>query len=303
MISRREDEWSLGVEGGASVFVRSWPAKSSQLGTILGCHGYSEHSGSYRHFAEFFNSKSLNVVMMDLPGHGLSTGERGNIESFDLYVKSFFSVFDEMKQRRLPEPYYFFGHSLGGLVVIRSLQMRAWGPSLRRVFLSSPLLNLSEKCFFGLGRVFQFQWGRRAVLALTQVLPNLRLSNEAALAEQKLTHDSEAARRRRADQLICPEVTTHWTREFLKARERAFEDAVLIRQPLAIFQAGDDHVTSADSAKDFLRRISVKEKLFRIYPDLYHEILNENQKLEVMEEMAFWLFQDEHSLGREMGSI
>jgi lysophospholipase len=282
---------------------RHWSPVGAVRGTLIGVHGYSEHSGCYRHFAEALSQQGLHVAMMDLPGHGLSDGERGNIENFQDYLDSLSSFMKEIKAQDLPGPYFLFAHSLGGLVIIRYLQSCPPLLKIERVALSSPLLGLSLHCFFGMGKIFQSATGRSVIRKVTELLPNLKIPGESGVGESVLTHDPDAARRRRADHLIRPVVTTHWTREFLRVVDRAHDEAPLIRIPFGIFQAGEDHVTDASAAESFIRRIGSDEKYFKSYPGFYHEILNELGKDQVIEEMIQWLLGSSTSKPSTMGSI
>jgi len=285
------------------VFSRLWTSDERAEGTVLGVHGYSEHSGCYHQFAEFLNINCLNFFMLDLPGHGRSDGDRSCIDNFETYVETFDRFVLEAKERSLPEPYFVFGHSLGGLVAIRYLQTWPEAQRIKKVILSSPLLGLSTKCFHGAGHLLQTSWSRKSVGFVLRLLPNWVIQNENQFGAQILTHDLQVARRRRADPLIRPQVSLRWTSEFFGAVERAFEDAPLVRAPFAVFQAAEDYVTCAESAEDFVRRISSAEKLFRSYPGFYHEILNEIDRVQVMEEMLHWLRLDSVESRRETGSI
>ncbi|MFT5483900.1 MAG: alpha-beta hydrolase superfamily lysophospholipase [Halieaceae bacterium] len=54
-------------------------------GNLLLLHGLYDHSGLYRHLIEYGLQRNMNVVIFDMPGHGLSTGEPFGIESFGDY--------------------------------------------------------------------------------------------------------------------------------------------------------------------------------------------------------------------------
>jgi lysophospholipase len=60
--------------------------------------------------------------MLDLPGHGLSDGRRSNIDHFSDYVLVFEDFFQSLKSFLVEAPYIGFGHSLGGLILLRFLQ-------------------------------------------------------------------------------------------------------------------------------------------------------------------------------------
>lgn len=86
-------------------------------GSCFVVHGYFDHSGLYAKLIEFCLQRQLSVVIFDLPGHGLSTGERASIASFGDYkqaLKSVLSVFDSIA----PAPWYAIGQSTGGAILM-----------------------------------------------------------------------------------------------------------------------------------------------------------------------------------------
>jgi alpha-beta hydrolase superfamily lysophospholipase len=55
------------------------------------------------------------VTVYDLPGHGLSTGERFSINDFSEYV-DVLNDFIKLCQHELPEPFHLIGHSTGSAI-------------------------------------------------------------------------------------------------------------------------------------------------------------------------------------------
>jgi len=255
-------------------------------------HGYSEHSGRYSHFAEFLNERKWDVCFLDLPGHGLSDGRRANIDRFSDYIESFQSFFAAVESKLSSPPRVLFGHSLGGLVVIRVLQVLGKSLPFNKAVLSSPLLGLSDSTFHGANVLFQNACSRKVASALIGCLPNWTLPNEGDLSGSVLTHDRRVLADRASDPLISPQVTVHWTREFLRAIEMAFEQSTEIKVPVGMFQAGEDRVVSRAASERFFNLLNISPKKFIVYEKMYHEILNETERVRVMEDIYDWICSD-----------
>ncbi len=107
-------------------------------GTIILLHGYLEHSGNLGYIAEYLLGEKFNIAMFDLPGHGLSEGERCSIDDFSKYLRVFMR-FVSIITNRYTGPYYFIGHSTGCAVLIEYLHQN---PDLfDKIIMISPLIR------------------------------------------------------------------------------------------------------------------------------------------------------------------
>lgn len=112
------------------------------VGTLIVVHGYYDHVGIFDKAIKFGLDNDLAVLAFDLPGHGLSSGERVAIDSFDQYADVLYAVL-MAAQTLLPSPYYALGQSTGGSVLLNYLwrydAARAV-PQLGRIALCAPLI-------------------------------------------------------------------------------------------------------------------------------------------------------------------
>ncbi len=53
--------------------------------TVITAHGYFDHCGQLGHLIKYLLEAVYAVAAFDLPGHGLSTGQRGAIDDFAQY--------------------------------------------------------------------------------------------------------------------------------------------------------------------------------------------------------------------------
>jgi len=84
-------------------------------GTLFILHGYLEHTALRMPFIMEAVKGGWQVCGMDLPGHGLSEGERANISDFDDYTRAFKAV---LESRRWPKPWRILAHSTGCAVAM-----------------------------------------------------------------------------------------------------------------------------------------------------------------------------------------
>jgi len=111
----------------------------SPAGSAVICHGYYDHVGLYGYLIRFLLEQRLTVVTFDQPGHGLSSGPRATIGSFDEYVQSLTDVIVH-HQATLPGPWYIIGQSMGGAIAMEYLARRP-DHGFREVVLLAPLIR------------------------------------------------------------------------------------------------------------------------------------------------------------------
>ncbi|WP_460319456.1 phospholipase BipL [Pseudomonas ogarae] len=117
-----------------------WPEKA--VATLFVFHGYYDHMGLYRHLIEWALEQKFAVIACDLPGHGLSSGERASIEDFAEYQAALQGLLAEAGTLDLPQPWHLCGQSTGGAIVVdHVLNQGAQSPAQGQVILLSPLVR------------------------------------------------------------------------------------------------------------------------------------------------------------------
>ena len=89
----------------------------SPRGTVFLLHGYFDHTGILKNLIRHCLEREWAVACFDLPGHGLSSGERGSVDDFSQYV-GVLEDFVAICSSRLPKPYHVIGHSLGAAIIL-----------------------------------------------------------------------------------------------------------------------------------------------------------------------------------------
>lgn len=105
--------------GGFDIIVQVWQP-SQVRGNALIVHGYYDHVGLYRHLIRYCLERGWRVITCDLPGHGLSSGERSAIGSFQQYDDVFRALLTPVQQH-FTGPLHVLGQSTGGAVIMNYL--------------------------------------------------------------------------------------------------------------------------------------------------------------------------------------
>lgn len=119
------------------------PRMGKSKGTLVLLHGYFDHVGIFRHLIRFCLEREYSVLIYDLPGHGLSTGEPAGIEGFQQYVEILGHYLATVRAN-FDEPWYLLGQSTGGAIAMAYLMANRLGPintPFANVFLLAPLVR------------------------------------------------------------------------------------------------------------------------------------------------------------------
>ena len=107
------------------------------------CHGYYDHVGLYGYPLQYLLRKGMTVVAFDQIGHGLSSGAPAVIDNFDRYVEVCVEVFryaGATLSAQRDMRWHWFGQSMGGSVVLETLQQHPDLPH-EEVVLFAPLVR------------------------------------------------------------------------------------------------------------------------------------------------------------------
>ncbi len=112
------------------------------VATLFLLHGFYDHMGLYRHVIRWALDHGFAVISADLPGHGLSSGERARIDDFDDYQAALRGLFAEAASLDLPQPWHLLGQSTGGAIVLDHLLYHGLdSPAQGQSILLAPLVR------------------------------------------------------------------------------------------------------------------------------------------------------------------
>ncbi len=104
-------------------------------------HGLAEHCERYDRIAECFNRNRIDVVGVDLRGHGLSAGRRGVSRKYTDIAGDVSTLVEETKSQYPELPRFLFGHSLGGGLVLHHGMTAKIDEAISGYLVSAPLIR------------------------------------------------------------------------------------------------------------------------------------------------------------------
>ncbi|WP_194842160.1 alpha/beta hydrolase [Gracilibacillus salitolerans] len=268
-------------QDGISLFYQTW-IPSEPKAVIIIVHGAGEHSGRYQSISEQCVKQGIAVVAPDLRGFGQSEGVRGHVNSFRDYVDDLHYLIEFVSARFEHLPIFLFGHSLGGLIVIRYSQIYAYETT--GVILSSPALAL---------RFELTSFSKKILAVASSVLPNLsiqpnrweRIFRAVASLEPYLPKKKELKK----DPLMTSQYTPRWLSELIQNGVDAIADAALFQFPVLCVYDQKDPIVHPRFIQDFFHSVSIPDKHFVTFNDGFHHPLRAHYRDLALDNVMQWI--------------
>jgi alpha-beta hydrolase superfamily lysophospholipase len=265
------------LRDGKQLLTRCWLNKESNADIVI-IHGFLEHSGRYGEEANFFMDQGLSVFSYDQRGHGLSDGLKSYISNFDTLVDDLSEVLEDtaVGKRR---PYYYFAHSMGGLVLLSYLLLKSPpDPLLKGVILSAPFLMPDPNLAPLLQKVAGFI-GRFLPLIRTVGADPEFISRDPQTVKQYVEDphvDKKAAYARSAYQM-------------LKQMKKLKPLYPALKLPFIVMHGTDDRLSAIEGSRYLYDQSESKDKSFKKFENFRHEITRELDKDLVFNAIKKWL--------------
>jgi alpha-beta hydrolase superfamily lysophospholipase len=165
---------------------------------------------------------------------------------------------------------------MGGLIVSLYLALRPVG--LSGCVLSGPAVRAGGNA----SRI-----GEWVIRALGRIAPGFGV---ATLDSSKVSRDAAEVAKYDADPLnYHGKMKAGLVGAFSKAVRTLEKHAREIDLPVAIFHGGADGLAAVEGSRVLHEGVSSQDKTLRIYDGLYHEIFNEPEKEQVLDDVIAWL--------------
>ncbi|NIB41670.1 alpha/beta hydrolase [Pseudomaricurvus alkylphenolicus] len=257
---------------------RQWLPDNCPNALMLIVHGMGEHCARYQHVAKYFVERGFGVYALDHKGHGKSEGRPGHIDRFSNYSAGVNSLLQKIKAEYPELPRFLVGHSMGGLISADFLLQQQ--DEFVGCVLSGPAMKAVDE---------PPAWLLAINRLISRIFPTLGMMQ---LDANGVSRDPAVVQAYLDDPLVYKgKMSSRLVHELLSTMTSLMNQAAKIRLPVLVLHGESDTLTSVDGSRQFHQSISSTDKDLRIYPGLYHEIFNEPEQEQVLNDMATWLRQ------------
>jgi alpha-beta hydrolase superfamily lysophospholipase len=302
-----EKNFSFKDGDGVEIFVYKWEpeAESNIRGVVQISHGMAEHAARYARFAERLTAAGYIVYANDHRGHGKTAGKIENVgycgeDGFNWMVKDMKELTSIIKVENPGLPVYLFGHSMGSMLSQKYIAL--YGSELKGVILSGT--SGKQGFILNLG-IFM---AKRQIVKIGVKTPSETMNKMTFASYNKefmptrtpfdwLSRDEKEVDKYINDQLCGGVFSAGFFYDFLRGLKEMHRAEIMEKIPKSLpvyFISGEkDPVgknckTIAGLIREY-KKLGIKDVSHKFYKDGRHEMLNEINRDEVMDDVISWI--------------
>jgi alpha-beta hydrolase superfamily lysophospholipase len=268
-------ESSFAGAGGLEIFWQTWQPDGDASAVVVIAHGAGEHSGRYAHVAQRLVDQGYAVYAIEHRGHGRSQGPRALIDRIDNAVADLDKLVALAGDAHPGAPVFLLGHSMGGAIAVSYTLVHQ--QRLAGLVLSGPLAALDA-----VPAPMRF-----TAKTLSVIAPRTQL---IAIDSSLVSRDAAVVDDYRADPLVHHgKLPVRTVVELADVIDTFPEAVAAITVPTLIMYGTEDRLCPPQGSTMLSECIGSSDKTLKAYQGLYHEILNEPEREQVLDDLCSWL--------------
>jgi alpha-beta hydrolase superfamily lysophospholipase len=271
--SRQES--SFHGAGGLEIYWRAWLPGTVARAVVVIAHGAGEHSGRYPHVASRLVDEGYAVYAIDHRGHGRSQGPRALIDRLVNAVADLDMLVLLAAGEHPGVAVFLLGHSMGATISLSYATRHQ--DRLSGLVLTGPLAAIEAV-------PAPVRVAARTISALAPRMPMTKIDASLVSRDAAVVQDYERDPLVHHGKLPVRTVT-----EIATAIESFPAGVSAITVPTLIMYGTADGLCPPRGSLMLSQRIGSTDKTLQSYAGLYHEILNEPERDQVLADLCGWL--------------
>ncbi len=259
---------------GLELYQQSWHPRGSTRAVLVIHHGLKDYSDRYGALAHRLTGRGVAVYAYDMRGHGRSAGMRASLDSLEGCADDLEIFMRSVREREGSRPVFLLGHSIGGAIVtLFATERRA---PLAGLILMAPAL-----------RVERLPFEVAATPVAGALMPNLPAVDTP---DALFSRSTEVVRALSSDPLVYHPVAPARTGAGLvRALGTIWAGVETFDTPLLGMHGTDDQLTDPRGTAEFVRRVRAHDTTLLLYRGLYHDLVHEPERDQVMDDLERWI--------------
>ena len=262
--------------GGVRIVYDVWMPDAPPKAVVVLAHGLGEHARRYDHVAQRFGEAGLVTYALDHRGHGRSGGKRMVVRDISEYTADFDTLVAIATRAHPGLKCIVLGHSMGGGIVFAYGVERPDNYDL--MVLSAPAVAAQELVHPAVAF---------AAKILGVVAPGLPVQE---LELSAISRDPAVVEAYNNDPLVYHgRVPAGLGRALLQVGETMPQRAPSLSAPLLVVHGSADRLIPVDGSQRLVECVGSTDVELKIYPGLYHEVFNEPERAQVLDDVVSWI--------------
>ncbi|MDR0502367.1 MAG: lysophospholipase [Treponema sp.] len=301
---------------GTKIYLYRWAPEGKPINAVLHiAHGMAEHALRYRRLAEKLTDAGIEVWTADQRGHGKTADlkvngpDRGGLlghcadgNGFTRVTKDVNGIIKEIRKSRPKIPVFLLGHSWGSFIAQNYIEEYSGNSLINGCILSGTKGpgDIMVKAGLPLMTLLAIFKGQRKGSLYAKSLadgPYIKPFMPNRTEFDWLSRDEEEVDKYEADPLCGFLCSTGFYRDLAKILVRIHRSDKMAKidcyLPLYVLSGSDDPVGAMGASPTILvneyRHLGVKDLEFVLYPGARHEVFNETNREEVMDNLLSWI--------------
>lgn len=291
-----------------SIHYHQWLPDTAPKGIVQIAHGLAEHAARYERFAIELTKAGYAVYANDHRGHGQSAGSPDKVGYFEktpfwnAALADMHQLTEIVRKENTGLPIFLFGHSMGSLLT--RAYITKWGKQLNGAIICATGGDPGMLGKIG-GVVAKLTSMLSGKAERSDFLNKLSFGkyNDAFQPSRTdfdwLSRDEAEVDKYVADPYCGVPFTANFWIELLKGVSQINSASTYQQTPKdlpIILLAGDkdpvgDMAKGVNQVHESYKKVQINDLICTIYPDARHELLNETNRSDVMQDIINWLDQ------------
>jgi acylglycerol lipase len=240
-------------------------------------HGIGEHAGRYDAIGTLLNENRIDLISMDLRGHGLSPGKRGHAAPRKALLYDIDALVIKANNLSPGIPVYIYGHSMGGNIGLDYRRRGSSNELISGYIITAPWLILVRKISGLL---------RNAVGIIAKIHPDLLINT--GLNASTISTVKKEVEKYQKDPLVHSKMSVLTFVDGMNAAKEILQTKSLNKTKMLLMHGTQDRICSIEGSR-ILKALENESCTYIEWQDLYHEIHNEKNGYAVIQSMISWI--------------
>jgi alpha-beta hydrolase superfamily lysophospholipase len=205
---------------------------NNQKNLMVVAHGYTDNCGYTKPLIRWFLNQNYDVLCLELPGHGNSSGKRADISKIEVYYELYREIFPQAFMLDY-QSFTFYGHSTGNIGMIEFL-LENNNHRFDKIIMATPLIR---SYLWKLSRL-----GHKLSSWFLTRLPKRPFHSE----------NPEYKQLQKLDPYPFKTIPTHWYTELIAWNDKLLTDSRVSQQKIYSIFADKDTVIDYKFNKRFI---------------------------------------------------